>query len=192
MLEAGDAPRARESAVIVPLQLPPALERVRRAYVPVALLGVPAHVTLLYPFIPPGRIRRTDISSLRRLTGGASAFELLLSRAATFEAHPPYPGTTWLAPEPAEPFVRLTRAIWAAFPAYPPFEGEYDDIVPHVTVADDASRLAEVTAIAATTLPVRSWVSEAWLIVEGADGRWVRRARLALGRQRLGPAGPAR
>lgn len=172
--------RPRESAIIVRVELPAALERLRRAYVPVGLLGIPAHVTLLYPFIPPARIRQSDISILRRLIRREPAFDLELSTAATFPAEPPHPGTTYLAPEPPEPFVRLTRAIWAAFPDYPPFEGAFETIVPHLTVADDAARLAEVEAIARTVLPVPRRVDEAWLIVEGDDDRWSRRSRFPL------------
>ncbi len=174
--------RPRQSAVIVPVELPPPLERLRLAYVPVGLLGVPAHVTLLSPFIPPSRIRATDVAALRRILEPQAPFEFELSTTWTFSAEPPLTGTTWLAPEPPEPFVRLTRAIWDAFPAYPPFEAAYDAIVPHVTIADDASRVDEVDLVARTVLPFRQTASEAWLVVEGDDDRWTRRARLAIGR----------
>lgn len=174
--------RPLESAVIVPLSLPTALERLRRAYVPVASLGVPAHVTLLYPFVEPQHINRGVVARLRGILARTQPFDLELTATRTFPAVVPYPGTTYLAPVSPEPFIRLTEAVWAAFPEHPPFEGLYDDIVPHVTVADDAARMAEVEAIAATTLPIRRRVSEAWLIVEGDDGHWARRARLALGR----------
>ncbi len=174
--------RARESAVIVPVELPSALERLRLAYVPVGLLGVPAHVTLLSPFIPPSRIRATDVAALRRVLEPEVPFEFELSTTRAFPAEAQYPGTTYLAPEPPDRFVRLTHAIWDAFPDYPPFEGAYDAIVPHVTIADDASRLGEVDLVGRTVLPFRQTASEAWLVVEGDDGRWTRRARLPIGR----------
>lgn len=182
----------RESAVIVPLALPRALERLRRAWVPVAHLGVPAHVTLLYPFIPPSGISASDVASLGRLVASETPFDVRLTTVRTFPAVAPYPGTTYLEPEPAEPFVRLTRAIWSAFPGYPPFEGAYDEIIPHLTLADDASRFEEIEVAARLEVPIGRRVEEAWLIVEGDDGRWARRARLALGRRSPPPARPRR
>ena len=141
-------------------------------------------MTLLYPFIPRAQIRPSDVSLLRRIIVEEPAFELELARAATFPAEPPSPGTTYLAPEPPEPFARLTRAIWTAFPDHPPFEGVYDEIAPHVTVADDASRLEEVTLTATAALPTRQPIGEAWLIVEGDDDHWTRRATFRLGPRR--------
>ena len=41
----------------------------------------------------------------------------------------------YLAPDPAAPFSALTDGIFRAFPDYPPFEGKFDTVVPHVTVA---------------------------------------------------------
>ncbi len=169
-----------ESAVIVPVALPPALERLRRAYVPVALIGVPAHITLLYPLVPPAVITPTDVERLREVLRHEPPFELELSAVRSFPAEEERPGTTWLAPMPTERFVNLTQAIWAAFPAHPPFVGAYDEIVPHLTLADAAARLAEVEAVARPILPLRRRVTEAWLMVEGDDRRWRRRARLPM------------
>jgi 2'-5' RNA ligase len=170
----------RESAVIIQVSLPPALERLRRAYVPVASLGVPAHVTLLYPFVEPDEISAAIVRGLRAVVASEPPFDIELSTTRTFPAEAPYPGTTYLEPTDPRPFIRLTAAIWAAFPDNPPFEGAYAEIVPHVTIADDAGRFEEVDAVARTQLPIRQRVVRAWLIVQGADRRWTRRARLAL------------
>ena len=40
------------SGVIVRIRLPPELEELRQRHDPMAPFGVPAHVTLLYPFLP--------------------------------------------------------------------------------------------------------------------------------------------
>ena len=37
-----------------------------------------------------------------------------------------FPNVVWLEPEPAEPFQRLTRALAAAFPDYPPYGGAHE------------------------------------------------------------------
>jgi 2'-5' RNA ligase superfamily len=40
----------------------------------------------------------------------------------------------WLAPNDASPFRALTQRVFDAFPAFPPFEGQFDDVVPHLTI----------------------------------------------------------
>ena len=61
--------------------------------------GVPAHLTLLYPFAPPGLI---DDGSLVELFSSFEPFDYRLVELRSFDD-----GTVYLAPEPAEPFVRL-------------------------------------------------------------------------------------
>ena len=51
-----------ESAVVVRLPIPSALERIRRRLDPVAGVGIPAHVTILYPIRGPGRAGRRGAS----------------------------------------------------------------------------------------------------------------------------------
>jgi hypothetical protein len=41
----------------------------------------------------------------------------------------------WIAPEPTEPVVAMVRAIAAAFPEHPPYGGQFESVIPHVTVA---------------------------------------------------------
>ena len=44
------------SGVIVRIRLPPELEELRQHHDPMAPFGVPAHVTLLYPFLPSAEL----------------------------------------------------------------------------------------------------------------------------------------
>ena len=86
-----------------------------------------------------------------------------------------------LVPEPAGPFVELTRALVAAFSAYPPYGGRHEEIVPHLTVATaDAETLAEVAATVGASLPLAAPVVEAWLMQVDEGGRWHLRRRFAL------------
>ena len=43
----------------------------------------------------------------------------------------------WLHPEPSEPFAALTAAVWRRWPAYPPYEGVHEVVIPHLTVSED-------------------------------------------------------
>ena len=89
---------ASESALVV---LSPEAEPIVKAYRdehdPSAALGVPAHVTVLYPFHPPA-LTSAMLARLRQLFAEFAPFDYELTELRRF------PGTLYLAPEPAEPF----------------------------------------------------------------------------------------
>jgi 2'-5' RNA ligase len=166
-----------ESALIVPV---PAAETLvgpfRDRYDPGAALGVPAHITILYPFKLPGAIDETVERELRRLFGSFGAFHFTLTAVRRFGDEGLY-----LAPEPAEPFRQLTLAAQAYSPETPPYGGQFSDIVPHLTVArrQAEKRLdaiaCEFEAAAAGDLPIRTWAS-AVVLMDTVSGRWAVRA----------------
>ena len=143
--------------------------------------GIPPHVTLLYPFTDSALLTAERAREAAGIVGSVRAFDISLTMCARFEADPPI---LYLAPEPAEPFAALTRALVAAFPEHQPYEGRYPGIVPHLTVAiADAATLDPVAAELGAALPVEARVEEAWLMQRAADGgRWRLRERLPLGR----------
>jgi 2'-5' RNA ligase len=157
-----------ETALIV--AVPEAEEVVgayRAALDPVASWGVPAHVTVLYPFLPPGRIDDQVRAALGALFAARHAFDVALSRVDWFG-----PEVLWLAPTPDEPFRELTNAVWARFPDAPPYGGEFDDVIPHLTVGDHAPlRALRATAEdLAARLPITAAIRSVRLI-EGTIGR---------------------
>lgn len=170
-----------ESAVVV---LIPEAERLVgrfRADLDVAAaLGVPAHVTVLFPFVPPGLIDDMVIAELASAVGSVRSFEVTFARAAWFDR-----SVLWLAPEPADPFLALTRAVCERFPDYPPYRGEHQDVVPHLTVGIDQPVEALESAERAIEpgLPVSSRVSNA-VLMQGSSGpgSWSIVAELPLSR----------
>jgi hypothetical protein len=80
----------------------------------------------------------------------------------------------WLAPDPDAPFRVLTQAVADAFPAYPPYGGQFPDPVPHLTIADrgppEAMHAAEQQLQRA--LPIRSIAGSVTLLTELPTGRW--------------------
>lgn len=98
--------------------------------------GVPAHVTVLSPFVAHP-VDGTDIGRLGRLFAGFRAFDFCLRDTGR------WPDNLHLRPDPSEPFVALTKAVWAAFPDYPPYEARFPDIVPHLSVAQGPSSLLD-------------------------------------------------
>ncbi|MDX2834404.1 2'-5' RNA ligase family protein [Streptomyces scabiei] len=88
----------------------------------------------------------------------------------------------YLAPEPDAGFRCLTGAIVERWPEHPPFGGQFDDVVPHLTVAQgqDEAVVEKIEAVLLAGLPVVAWVSTVDLLVH--DGtRWRQRASFPLG-----------
>jgi 2'-5' RNA ligase len=173
MMSAGEL----ESAIIVPVTLPPGLERLRRRGTPGASLGVPAHVTILYPFIPPAQLTPSIRDVVARIASQHAAFTV------RFEQTGRWPSVAWLAPEPAGPFAQLTAAACAAFPDYPPYGGTISEPTPHLTLAEGAAADVDATIAAAMPLlPFERAVSTITVIAEASPGRWQLRWRVPLRR----------
>jgi len=158
-------PAARESAVLVPV---PAAEHVvgrhRARLDRAAAEGVPAHVTILYPFVAPAEITTATIEVLAAAVGSVSSFDCRFPGTAWFGDE-----VLWLTPVPDGPFRALIRAVSAAFPGYPPYGTMMvGDVIPHLTVGDrPAGGVAELRAAEADVLgalPVRARISRAWLM----------------------------
>jgi 2'-5' RNA ligase len=173
---------AGESAVIVEVpEAEPLVGTWRLLHDSSAALGVPAHVTVLYPFVPPDRIGRDTHDALRELVTSMTPFPAELRAVDAFGDD----DVVYLAPEPAAAFRALTVAVWARFPAHPPYEGRFDDLVPHLTVADAAAGPGrdlrrEVDGALASHLPLPFRVTALSLFVS-SGGRWSSTARFRLG-----------
>jgi 2'-5' RNA ligase len=107
-----------------------------------AAKGVPAHVTVLHPFVDPSEVDDQLIATVAGAMAAVHAFDCSSSRSRWFGQD-----VLWLDPDPAQPFRDLTTAVWSAFPEHPPYGGAHDDVVPHLTVAE--RRLADLPAVRA-------------------------------------------
>ena len=116
------------------------------------------------------------LEDLRALFAATPAFDV------SFRELRRWPEMAYLAPEPPEPFARLTEAIVERWPDYPPYEGIHETVIPHLTVAyGDDALLAEVEADVTPQLPIEAHVTEAVLLEElEPDVRWGERARFPL------------
>jgi 2'-5' RNA ligase len=169
-----------ESAIIVPVEAPVAMRRLRDRFDPTATQGVPAHVTLLYPFMPPSELTDEVRERIASIVASEPTFSFTLARMDR------WPDVVWLAPEPAEPFSRLIEALQQAFPDYPAYGGAHPVIVPHVTIAADPRPdwLAAAERALPAMLPVRDVCREAWLIAHEPARPWSSVQRLPLGKPR--------
>src|SRR5690349_15622905 len=119
----------RQSAVAVRVRLPRDLDRFRAAHVPNAALGVPAHVTLVYPFVPAEALDRSVRATLAACIGRHRRFAFSCSGVRV------WPDVLYLPVDPTGPFEALVATIGEAFPDHPPYGGEFP-YVPHVTIAE--------------------------------------------------------
>jgi len=182
-VELGQASRREtigESAIIVPVTVPVAVQRLRERMDPSAADGVPAHVTLIYPFMPPFDLKDDVRRRVEEIVELESAFPFVLRAVGR------WPNVVYLVPEPEEPFRRLTNALAAAFPDYPPYEGVHAEVIPHVTVASDVpDDYFDAAAHALPALlPIRDVAREAWLIGHTPERSWHTLWRLPLGTPR--------
>lgn len=140
--------------------------------------GVPAHLTLLHPFIEPDGL---DANVRRRLAAVAARhrpFDYEQARMAE------WPDAIYLAVDPVEPFVRLHHDLQAAFPEWPIYGADAGfEFVPHITVADREGKLEpNVRADAGwRKLPRPARAQAVDVIATDADGRWRLVWRISLG-----------
>lgn len=144
-----------------------------------APLGIPAHITVLYPFMPPDTIDAVALTKLGELFADVSPFSFQLHHTDWFGDE-----VLWLAPRDPGPFRALTRHVFRAYPAFPPFEGQLNDVVPHLTIGHghplNDLRAAEKSVQA--SLPIEASAAAVTLLTQQpAGGHWAKTATFTLG-----------
>lgn len=169
-------PESGSSIVIIPVPTADSLvrswrERLDRS----AARGLPAHVTLLHPFLSGSDLAEA-IPELTKLCGRSSPFEV------TFRRFGHFPGVLYLDPEPTDRFRQLTTEIAITWPEVPPYKGVYPDIIPHLTIADEADPdvMAQAERDIGPRLPLRAQIVEAALYTF-EDAKWRLHTRMPLG-----------
>ncbi len=160
------------SALIIAVpEAEPLVNTLRDQFDRSAAQGVPAHITILYPFLPPQALTPIELANLRALFASIPAFEFSLIETRHF------PGVLYLAPSPAECFKALTHAVVERYPEYQPYGGAYTEVIPHLTIADrlEPAQLAdmerEFTRQHRAQLPVKV-KAHAVTLIENSSGRW--------------------
>jgi 2'-5' RNA ligase len=169
---------AATAIVVLFREVDPVVGRYRRELTGDGADGMPAHVTLIYPFADDSHVGIPEIGRLRAALAGFSAFDVTFPRFGRFAAVPP---VLYLEPEPAGAFVDMIAALTREFPAFPPFGGMHATVVPHLTVAqtDDMAAMRAAEDGVARHLPIRTGVAEATLMEHRGDG-WRPRERIPL------------
>ncbi|TCC62255.1 2'-5' RNA ligase family protein [Kribbella pittospori] len=155
-----------DSAVVVAVPAAEVAVAAHRArFDPAAAWGVPAHVTVLYPFLPPSELDEDVLRALAEAVRTVPRFTAEWNATGWFDED-----VLWLAPDPADSFRALTLAVFRAFPEFPPYGGEFQDLMPHLTVAHAGTRaeMREVERQVREHLPISMLVTDVQLMC-GSD-----------------------
>ena len=120
-----------ETAVLIipPFEVQRFAAPIRREAMPEHWMQAPAHLTLLYPFVPPDEVSQA-MPRLRQALSAAAPFDVTLDRYGRF------PTAVFLEPSEPQPLLDLHRHLAAAFPEYPIYGGEFGHAFrPHLTLA---------------------------------------------------------
>jgi hypothetical protein len=151
----------------------------REKHDPSASQGMLAHITINYPFKP----NRADSQSFFEELG--HLFSALPSTKFSLTELREMSDTLYLAVEPERPFKELIEAVARMYPESPLYGGVFDEVIPHVTVAEPTTR-AELTDIAREfdlaskgRLPIHGFADEVWLM-DYEEGVWSQTASFSL------------
>jgi 2'-5' RNA ligase len=173
------SPGPQSGLIIEVPEAEPAVQRHRERLDASAPLGIPAHITILFPFMPPETIDQAALTRLGELFADVSRFRFVLDHTDWFGDD-----VLWLGPGDPGPFRALTQRVFRAYPAFPPFDGQFDDVVPHLTIGHghplNALRNAEDSVQA--RLPIEASATAVTLMTQqSAGGLWARTATFKLG-----------
>lgn len=150
----------------------------RGRFDPSAAHGMPAHITALYPFLAVDQLTEGVVAQLTALCEGLPVLDVQFQRT-----NRRFPSVLYLDPDPADGLRQLTTAIASTWPQAPPYCGRFDQVIPHLTVAQGIGDplLTKIEWDLLSRLPFRTRLSEAGLYVfDGAQ--WQRQARLPFSR----------
>jgi 2'-5' RNA ligase len=169
----------RTALIVAVPEAEPAVGAHRAALDRAASWGVPAHVTVVFPFLAPDVVDDDVLAALRATIGAVPRFTTALRSLGWFEER-----VVYLAPDPDDGFRRLIHAVWQRFPDAPPYGGAHPDVVPHLTIGHDHDPGVLRRAGDAVTphLPIAVAVHTVRLL-HGTDepGSWTTVAEFALG-----------
>jgi 2'-5' RNA ligase len=169
----------RSGLIIEVVEARDVVDRWRGQLDPLAPLGVPPHITVLFPFVPATKVVRETLDKLDRLAASAHSFQFRLTDVGRFDQR-----VLWLGPDPVTPFVELTTRAVEAFPDYLPYGGQFNEVVPHLTIGD-SDAVEQLTAAARSlrpSLPISATAQAITLMVERPNRRWQVHSRFPLTR----------
>jgi len=133
----------------------PVVGQYRATYDSAAQVGVPAHMTIAYPFKP--NLGGDDVERLTSVFAGEPGFNLVLSSTGWFGEQ-----VLFLRPDDPGPVIRLACLVSLEYPQWPLYGDSFDTYVPHMTIGLDqpVDTLKTVEAEVCQQLPITQPVTE--------------------------------
>ena len=108
----------------------------------------PPHVTVFGPFVDLAEVSDELLGELATIAAAAEPFSYELSDVDAFPG-----GLAHLVATPAAPFLELMNRFGRSFPEWPPYEGRFARVVPHLTLG--TVPVATARAALASSLLIR-------------------------------------
>jgi lincosamide nucleotidyltransferase A/C/D/E len=159
------------SAVVV---LVPEADEILNAVGGVVPGGMPAHITIIDPFVSPRQMGARHRDRLRAIAAASDPVKIELAELDHHEL------VTFLTIAPEEPFRSLTTAVLRTWPDHPPYNDGKLDVPPQLTLGVDVLP-EEIAASAEPFLPLQCEIDRLVLMVRGLSGQWRIDAEYALG-----------
>lgn len=178
---------AATAVVVLVPEADPVIGDLRAEHTPGGRRGMPAHVTLLVPFVDSDQLDNAVIGRVSDAMRGVGPFGFVLRDVAHFDT-----GVFYLTVEPVEPFRDVIARLCAAFPAFAPYAGEFtsEEVIPHCTIAvgegfprgptaDDLVLFDRAEANVRALLPIEGGVVRITVMADEPDG-WRPMTEIAL------------
>lgn len=96
--------------------------------------GLMSHLTLIYPFKRVEALNTAVFQKIDQLVNKTLPLTYKIDTTSQF------PDTLFLNFANQQPLVQLVQTFADAFPENPPYEGKFDTIVPHITIANSSDK----------------------------------------------------
>ena len=141
--------------------------------------GVPAHLTLLYPFLPPDRCAQAH-AEVEGFFAEVEPFEFELTEIGWFDER-----VVFLAPADPTPFVELTERLIGQWTQCIPYGGRHGGKhIPHLTLGIEGTpdQMASLATAVEALLPMTCLAEHAWLMIGNShSARWQHRDTFEFG-----------
>ena len=169
-----------KSAIIIPfVEVDDVVDAWRKLLDPAQVRGIPAHVTVLFPFVHPKELSTEILDILDAHFSRISTFNVVFDSTAWFEDR-----VVYLEPKPEQQFRTMAKQLLSVFPSCIPYGGKFADPIPHLTLGDGAplESLLKAEEDVRASFPIETQAKEAWLMTGGmGPSSWSLRQRFPFG-----------
>ncbi len=165
--------------IMVPvLEAEPYVAQLRERFDPSARRGLGAHITIVHSNLSSDSFELKFLEHIGACATSTSPFEYRLTKVARF------PGTLYLAAEPASRFALLKERLVPTLPATERGRQSTEPLVPHVSIVrkstfDDQEVEMELTRMLSRVGPIACLCRE-FVLLENSSGAWRQVERFTL------------